>query len=331
MRPGDPARRSPLTPTLDAVRNGCRFVAERARSVRVDLDRIPAYADALASADLWAPTYDTEHHFVGPAEETVAYVIALDAVNFGSGFFPRLAKRPGMSGYFTLAASLADRFRSSGPLTAAALVEIRPEDCADLFGQSIVDPAIDGLMTLFARAWNDLGRDLLRRFDGSFVALVEAAERSADRLVRLLSEQALFRDTARYEGHLVPFYKRAQITASDLSLALSGAGLGAFDDLDRLTVFADNLVPHVLRIDGVLRYAPGLLQRIDRGDLIPAGSNEEVEIRACAVDAVERISERLHGIGRPVPPRTLDLVLWTRGQGPEYKAHPRHRTRCPYY
>ncbi len=46
------------------------------------------------------------------------------------------------------------------------------------------------------------------------------------------------------------FYKRAQITPSDLALA----GVAEFDDLDRLTIFADNLVPHVLRVDGVLRY-----------------------------------------------------------------------------
>ena len=34
----------------------------------------------------------------------------------------------------------------------------------------------------------------------------------------------------------------------------------------RLTLFADNLVPHVLRIDGVLVFDPDLVQRIDAGD-----------------------------------------------------------------
>ena len=46
------------------------------------------------------------------------------------------------------------------------------------------------------------------------------------------------------------FYKRAQIVPADLALA----GVAEFDDLDRLTIFADNLVPHVLRVDGVLAY-----------------------------------------------------------------------------
>ena len=29
--------------------------------------------------------------------------------------------------------------------------------------------------------------------------------------------------------------------------------------------------------------------------------------------------------------RRLDYLLWHRGQRPEIKAHPRHRTRCSYY
>jgi hypothetical protein len=117
------------------------------------------------------------------------------------------------------------------------------------------------------------------------------------------------------------FYKRAQIAASDLALA----GIADFHDLDRLTIFADNLVPHVLRVDGVLRYQPALAARIDAGVPLPQGP-EEREIRACAVHACERLAERTG-----TPPRVLDVRLWNRGQAPEYKRVPRHRTRSVYY
>ena len=136
-----------------------------------------------------------------------------------------------------------------------------------------------------------------------------------------------FQDVSVYEGLNVPLYKRAQIAASDLALAFDGQGWGAFHDLDKLTIFADNLVPHVLRVDGVLRYEEGLVHRIDAGELIPAGSPEEVEIRAVALHAVERLAERLPG----VTPRDLDVYLWNRGQGAAYKAAPRHRTRTVFY
>ena len=50
--------------------------------------------------------------------------------------------------------------------------------------------------------------------------------------------------------------KRAQIAVSDLNLAFGGERWGDFQDVDQCTVFADNVLPNVLRVDGVLRYAP---------------------------------------------------------------------------
>ena len=108
-----------------------------------------------------------------------------------------------------------------------------------------------------AEALRDLGRFL---GDRSALDLVEQAGGSAERLATLLARGMRFFDDRG-------FYKRAQIVPSDLALA----GLAEFHDLDRLTIFADNLVPHVLRVDGVLRYDPGLAARIDAGELLPQG------------------------------------------------------------
>jgi hypothetical protein len=85
-------------------------------------------------------------------------------------------------------------------------------------------------------------------------------------------------------------------------------------------------VPHVLRLDGVLHYQEDLLDRINREELIRAGSTEEREIRACALHAVELMSA-----ANQATPMQLDYVLWNRGQLPEYKALPRHRTRTVFY
>ncbi|MGH2882087.1 MAG: queuosine salvage family protein, partial [Solirubrobacteraceae bacterium] len=121
-----------------------------------------------------------------------------------------------------------------------------------------------------------LGRHVATEHDGRFADVVDAAGSSAVALVHTLNSWDSFADTSGYDGITVPFLKRAKIAAADLSRA----GVAAFRDLDRLTMFADNLVPHVLRLDGLLSYDPVLLQRIERGELIEHGSREEVEIRA---------------------------------------------------
>ena len=46
-------------------------------------------------------------------------------------------------------------------------------------------------------------------------------------------------------------------------------------------------MPHVLRLDGVLEFDERLVGRIEDGLLLEHGSPEEVEIRACALHAVE--------------------------------------------
>src|SRR5204862_7472099 len=119
------------------------------------------------------------------------------------------------------------------------------------------------------------------------------------------------------------FLKRAQLTAADLALA----GVATFDDLNELTIFADNLVPHVLRVDGLLNYDADLLGRINREELIPSGSQEEREIRACALHAVELLRACLPAVTSV----QLDYLLCNRGHRPAYKGQPRHRTRTVYY
>ena len=92
----------------DDVRAECARIAAGARSVRIDLD-------ALAALDPGPPPeLDAERHYVeGEPEDVATYMLALDAINFGSGWFPTLRKRRGpdgtaVSGYFTVAWGLAE-------------------------------------------------------------------------------------------------------------------------------------------------------------------------------------------------------------------------------
>jgi len=316
---------------FDNVRTSCRKVAERASHVRINYDRISAYARTIPVRNAASPELDPRSHYLGQGDDTVAFILTLDTINFGSGYFPLLAKRPGMSGYFTIASSLNDYFKNHGPISANELGHLTIEDCAEIFKQNLNNRPIRELMHHFVTGLTDLGTYLQEAFNGSFVDLVESADASVDRLVRILIQMPYFKDVESYGNLVVPFYKRAQLTAADLALAFNGTGPGKFDDLHNLTIFADNLVPHVLRVDKVLLYDKKLADRIDAGKLIPAGSPDEVEIRACALHAVELLKKELGKAGDRVTSSGLDYLLWNRGQQPHYKSVPRHRTRTVFY
>ncbi len=317
---------------FDDIREGCRAVAEHATRVRIDHARLADYAREFPVAEIGAATLDPATHYLGHGKDTLAFILVLDAINFGSGYFPHIRKRPGHSGYFTVAAGLNDWFQAEGAPNAERLAKLTQGDCARIFGQDLGSPQAGELMGLFAKALNDLGALLLARFEGDPVQLVERAEHKAGKLAAILRIMPFFDDVEIWQGRKVPFMKRAQLTAADLGLAFDHDRWGKFDDLDQLTIFADNLVPHVLRVDGVLGYDADLAARIDRGDPLEVGSLEEIEIRAAALHAVELLKQHLHAAGHAhITSMALDYLLWNRGQDTRYKSIPRHRARGVFY
>jgi len=298
--------------------------------VRIEAEAIPAYAAGLAPVDAAG---DPAAELGGAGREArAAFVICLDAINFGSGWWPTIRKRPGHSGFFTVAAGVTERFRERGPWPAAELAAIEAAEVAAVLGQDPEHP----LMSQFAAALRDVGAHVRDEHGASFAAIAEAAGGSAPALAGLLAGWDAFADVSIYvdrgvdggEEREVPFFKRAQLAAADLDRA----GVARLRDLDRLTAFADNLVPHVLRVDGVLRLDPELEAAIEAGELLEHGSPPEVELRACAVHAVELLAAAT-GTAAPAPlcPAEIDAALWNRGRAPRYKSVPRPRSRNTAY
>jgi len=243
----------------------------------------------------------------------------MNGINFGSGWWPTVRKRPGHSGYATMAAGLSERFEADGPWRPEKLVALDAATVAEVLGQDPEHP----LMAQFAEALQDLGDHLLREHGGRYLGVVEVAD-SIPALAANVARWDSFADVSRYEDREVPFYKRAQIAAADLRRA----GLADLPGIEELTAFADNLVPHVLRLDGVLQLDPTLTAKIESGQLLEHGSPEEVELRACAVHAVEHLAD---ATGRLLSPAEIDSALWNRGRGARYKSRPRPRCRTTAY
>jgi hypothetical protein len=271
----------------DRVRRHCAAIAARARHVRIDPRAgVPAGGDEGLDPQL--------HYLEGPPGEVARYVLILDAVNFGSGWFEALG-----TGTDALTGRLTAHARAERPWTAG---QLRALDAAEVGATLGLDPG-HALTRLYAQGLNQLGAWL-----GD--APPDPGD-SAERLAERLTAMPFFADAG--------FYKRAQIAAHDLHLA----GVARYPDIARLTIFADNLVPHVLRHFGVLGYDDALAARVDAGDELAQGGEHETEIRACAVHACEALA-RAHG----VPPAMLDNRLWNLGR--RLPGRP-HLTRTVYY
>jgi hypothetical protein len=287
-----------MPPSLpERVRTASAEIAAAARHVRV-VDGVDSAVDGVVG-------FDPERHpLEGDREHVARYVLVIDTINFGSGWFSTLrhGETEAMTDRLTAFARDSGIWWDTLPsLTAADVAAVLDED-----------PAHE-LTVLYAQALRELGTWAAGR---DALELIALAGDSAAAFAQLLATELSF-----YADE--PFYKRAQIAANDLVLA----GAAEFADIDDLTVFADNFLPHVLRLDGVLEYAPALATRIDAGELLDAGGAEERELRACTIAACEGLAARAG-----VAPRILDNWLWNRALEAGYDAaRGAHRCRTIYY
>ena len=313
------------------IRESCRQVAENSRLVTIESGRLEDYVKSLPLDQLNQLIMDDENHFCGNEDLTVSYFFVLDCINFGSGFFDHLIKTPGKSGYFTIASKLKDNFLELGNFDCNYLQSLTAKDCSRIFAQQQADKTAQQLMQMFATALNELGKFVSAEFSGNFCKILDTANHSAAKLIEILTRMPHYQDQSQYHGKTVLFLKRAQITVSDLNIALNGKGRGYFSDIADLTIFADNLVPHVLWIDGILAYSPGLEASIRNCELLEVGSDEEIELRACAIHAVEMMREEIARQGKELSSQQLDYLLWNQGQAKRYSAVSPHRTRTFFY
>ena len=169
----------------EEVRVSCAAIAESARDVAIDLSRV---GEIKAGPE---PELDPERHYLeGSAEDVALFTLTLDAINFGSGWFPTLRKRPGCSGYNTIAWALTDRFRADGPWSADELSALRAETVADVLGQERGHELACGEIAECAknhqRAWIDADRlgtriAIDRFLHERFQTVVAPRERKPDR------------------------------------------------------------------------------------------------------------------------------------------------------
>jgi hypothetical protein len=320
---------------FEKVRESARRVMFLAQHVKVKPPKLEAFAASLNPADIRARYYYTEDfHFLDSGRPQLDYVFTVDAINFGSGFSPLWkAQRKGKSTYKGVASALKAYIEQGNSLNATFAAQTTPEQLAAIFN---VTPDFE-MVKMFANSLNQLGQFVVQEYEGEYANLLDSlpGPNTAAQLVELLTSRlSCFDDRAEYQGQPVYFYKRAQILVNDLYLAFNGVGFGDFPDISHLTVFADNLVPHLYRVEEALEYTPALAEKIENGNLLPSNSPEEIEIRAAAVYCVEETCRLVNQ--RSVPddhifPAELDVYLWNRAQDLRYKSRPRHLTRTYFY
>jgi len=312
---------------------------KKSRFVSINHDNLKNFVMTFVSEKTFhPPLWDKSIHYSSNtnASSVLAYIMVLDTLNFC--FWPTSNLQRWeinfeghtLSGYAAMAVALRIAFEENRyPIHSPEwLSTITCNDLKNILGG-------EGFLQLMderASALQELGRITVEKYGGSFENFIASAGNSATVLAKLLaSELSSFRDMSSYKGTTVWFLKRAQILPADLAGIFDNKGPGEFNDLDKLTAFADYKVPQVLRHIGIIQYNGLISYSVDSGSLIPSGSEMETEIRAATIQAVEAIKTGLSEKGILITSRNIDQILWDMGQKDEFRKKPYHKTVSIFY
>ena len=307
------------SPVLDSVRP----VIERSRDVHTSFDKIQEVAGWMAYEELPMPDYALPFGLGdGKRDDIIDFILTCDSIDTAFTDFTSREKfqvdyagRHWSDSDALFACMKRALDRGVEILDGDFLARVTRPELEQIFAGNIELPMLDEKMQVL----HQVGGVLAAKYEGRFHNFVNAGparlyDNGSGLVERLAAEFPRFNDVSQYEGHPVKFYKLAQLGLWFVYSSLRKSGQFPLEDLDKMTAFADYMVPVPLRLLGILSYSPELESAIRSHQMIARDSSWEVEIRAQTIYATALLTEEINQI-RPkdlqiVIPQ-IDARLWT--------------------
>lgn len=321
---------------MEEILESIKPVIENAKLVSINNDAIEGLISSVRQEEFHQSEYDSDKFLNDITEESfVGFTLLYNSINFCYWGDPKWTVEINGGSYDgaeALTKALIKAINDGRPLLDPSYLPDMPEsDLAEILKGNIEIPLFKERLQLL----RELGQIIVREFNNSWVAVVDRGGRDAIGIVKVLVNDMpnIFKDEADYNNHTVKFYKRAQIVPATFAHDFVELGITSIKikNTDKLTAFADYKVPQILRKLGIFEYSDELADKVDNLTELPAGSPEEVEIRAFTIEAIERVAKEAQKHFPKATPAKMDGILWFRGQKKSPDDKPYHRTRTIWY
>jgi hypothetical protein len=306
------------SPVLDSLQP----VIEHSRDVRTNLEKIVEVAGWMAYEELPLPDFALPFGIgAGDANEAIDFVLAANSIDTAFTDFSTHEKfQVDYAGqhWSDSEAEFAclKRAMDAGVsiLDGKFLSRITREELNRIFTGNIEMPMLDEKLAVL----HQVGAVLVEKYGGHFHNFVHACsprlyDNGNGLIDRMVKEFARFNDVSTYDGHEIKIYKLAQLGVWMLYCTLRKSSKFRLDDPEKMTAFADYIVPVALWLLGITSYSKALEHAINKYQLIPRDSLQEIEIRAHCLYATALLTEEINKL------RALPVAAATRG-GPSVVA-----------
>jgi hypothetical protein len=322
------------SPVLDSLHP----VIEHSHDVRTHVDKIAEVAGWMAYEDLPMPDYQMPFG-VGSADDAVDFILTADCVDTAfTDFSTHVKFQVDYAGRHWsdsdgLFACMKRALDDGIPiLDGKFLAGVTRPELERIFAGNIELPMLDEKM----QVWHQVGSVLAEKYDGRFHNFVKSCpprlyDNGAGIIDRMVKEFPRFNDISPYDNATIKFYKLPQLGIWFVYSALRKGNQFPLDDIDKMTAFADYIVPVALRLLGITSYSAELEHAINTYQMIPRDSRQEIEIRAHCIYATALLYEEVNNI-RPKDQQIIipqiDARLWTHYHTTGW---PHHLTRTIMY
>ena len=344
---GEPARAASSAPlvrwpnlTGSPVLDSLHPVIERSRDVHTHVEKIIEVASWMAYEELPMPDYELPFGMgQGNTDDVIDFILTADCVDTAFTDF---------STHVKFQVDYAGRHWSDSDALFACMKRAMDNDIPILDGKFLAQVTRSELERIFAgniempmldekiKVWHQVGTVLAEKYSGRFHNFVKTCpprlyDSGAGLVDRMVREFPRFNDISPYDGTTVKIYKLPQLGIWLVYSALRKGGQFRIDDINKMTAFADYIVPVALRLMGVTSYSPELEHAINTYQMIPRDSRQEVEIRAHCIYATALLCEETNNIRSKheqiIIPQ-IDARLWTHYHTTSW---PHHLTKTIMY
>ncbi len=320
---------------MKVILDSIKPVIQNSKHIHINSGAIIDFSKIVVQKDLEGLEYTKETFAENTSEEEyIAYGVVYNSLNFfywGEPKWTVIIDGENFDGSSGMHKALNRAIKQGFPiLDSNFLSKLSEKDFQTILAGNVEIPFFKERLNLL----RDLGKIVSDKFSGSFTNIIKKGNGDAVEIVKVLVTDlpSIFNDVANYHGHEIKFYKRAQLVPAHLfdlkNLGLISINLTGYGEL---TAFADYKVPQLLRKFKILEYSEDLANRIDKKIEIPAGSDEEIEIRANTIWAVELVARQLKSRFPQANAAKVDGIFWFKGQVKSPDDKPYHRTRTIWY
>lgn len=319
---------------MEIVLETTKFVVENSKNVIIDKDKIREFCRKFNKKDIrhwWNVAPFKILHLSN--EEKLMFLLIFNSLSFSYWGNPKWTidykNKKINTASFGMILSIGKALEEGIPiLSPYFLSKITKVELQNILRANVEIPLLEERLKII----NEIGRDLLNNFEGKFSNLIKKSKNDCLNLLSLIVKNfPCFEDVRMYKKKKIYFYKRAQLLISDIHQLFSNTSLYRFKNIQKLTACADYKLPQILRKLGILKYSKILSDKIDRNILIPEGDENEVEIRANTIWAIEYIYQNLKNRILGILPIHINDYLWIKATRIPYSDKPYHKTRTISY